>query len=145
VEYFGVAAANSFDTSNSNRAVSANYSSNSVMTSQSNELLLGVHHVYSGAAVFTPATPWNSIATTTDGIYHEMEMQDLVEAGAGAFASTGALTASLDTQSVIVAFRGVSAGAAPTIAMSAPTNGATVSGSAVAISATATSSAGIAS
>jgi hypothetical protein len=105
VEYSGVAPVNSFDASNINRATSANYSSNAVTTSQSNELLIGVHHVYSATAAFTPTTPWSVITTASDGVYHEIEMQDQVATVAGAYASTGALTSSLDTQSVIVAFR----------------------------------------
>ena len=101
-----------------NRASSAQYSTGSGSSAADRDLLFGVHHVYSTSATFTPDSPWTTVETNSNFAAHTHHVQDRVTNGPGSYASTGSLSASLDTQSVLVAFRAATSladGTSPTI------------------------------
>ena len=136
-EYSGIAASGSFDASGSARVNASTYSSGPVTTHGNDELLFGLHHIYSPSPAFTPDTGWSTVQTHSDGVYHAHHAQDRFVPGAGTYASTGTLPGTFDTQSVIVAFRAdVPDAAAPSVSITSPADGATVAG-AVTIAATA--------
>ena len=77
VEYAGLATSNSLDVIATNRATGSSYTSTSATTTQGNELLFGLHHVWNANTVFTPASPWSRIETKPDGSgFHEQTTQD---------------------------------------------------------------------
>ena len=88
-----------------NRTSSSSYTSGSVTTTSANELLFGVHHVYSPSGSFSPASLWLTVATNTDSSAHSHQVQDRMVSAVGSYASTGSMSAALDTQSVMVAFK----------------------------------------
>ena len=139
VEYAGLATVNSLDVTATNRASGSTYTSTSATTTQASELLFGLHHVWNTSTAFTPASPWSQIETKPDGSgLHEQTTQDQVVSVVGSYASMGAEAPAADTQSVMVAFK--AAGAADTIAPSAPGNLTAVASSSTAINLTWTAS-----
>ncbi len=106
VEYSGLGNSGGvIDAVQTDRRSSSSYTSGSLTTTSTNELLFGVHHVYSPSATFTPGNSWLTVETKSDGAVHAHQVQDRVVSAMGSYASTGALSAALDTQSVVVAFK----------------------------------------
>ena len=137
MEYSGLAKVNSFDGSASSRVVGGSYTSGAVTTSQTDALLLGVHHVYSPSTSFTPDTSWSNVQTATDGLFHAHHIQERQVAAPGSYASSGTLSAAQDTQSVVAVFRAAVVDTTPpAVSLTAPSDGSTVGGT-VAVSATA--------
>ena len=104
VEYAGLATANSLDVTAVNRATTASYATPAATIASGNELLLGVHHVWSSSVTFTPAAGWSTVGLQV--AYDEAQVQDQIVAAAGSYASSGTESSSKDTVSVLVAFKG---------------------------------------
>ncbi len=116
IEYSGLLGTNVVDVTAGGRTAANIYSSGAVNISHPEELLLGVHHVWNPTASLLPDAPWSTVASSSDNVYHQHHVQDRIVSSGGSYASTGTIADWLDTQSVIVAFKGLSAGVpAPTI------------------------------
>jgi Putative Ig domain len=114
VEYSGLATHNSLDIFATNRDIVSSYSSGAVYAFQSNELLFGVHHVWSTSTSFSPSAPWSTIATVVASD-HMDTVQDRTTTSTGIYASTGLEAPASDTVSVMVGFKGAVDPAVPSV------------------------------
>jgi hypothetical protein len=117
VEYSGLAASNSLDTTITNvENGTTSYNSGSLITNSATELLFGAHQFYCSGATVTPTSPFSTVAVINSPI--TLQTQSFITSSAGTYSSQGTDTCgSSFNHSVLAAFKVSSSGtgSSPTI------------------------------